>query len=817
MGSLMSGSAGVRVAPGTDPAAFPFRCELSLGPLITFWTQLSAYHEFGRGPIPGLVREKAREAPKLAEVIDDLSIIETHRAFVDLMMTALFPPAFWEQEYGAALFPFQLRAFYATPPFRRSLMNADGTLQGRANFLQEHSVEQTLAAARLRLAYELILERTYGIDFGGDVPIIFTTADPVGLDRHFRLQFDWRFVEVELVGPKPPLPDAVRQQLQSGLMNGDFLRELLPPERFVLRGFMIAKAVDVTDQEVLSSLKRDLIDKESIVSNAHFQGLQAKLRTFFRRPDLHLGLAAVEGDRVLVLNDASRHEEGCIFADSAHHTTSEFRGSLYERAVVQDRPIVIDDLLACPDRTPIEEELIRNGIRNFICAPLHYQDKVIGTLELVSARVGDLNATHLPKLQEVLPLFSMAVQRSVEELNSRVQTVINEQCTAIHPTVEWRFRRAVLNSFEQHRGTATVITELEPIVFEGVYPLYGLADIRGSSTQRGQAIQADLLTQLRLAKTVIQAAGQAQSLPALDELEYRIDKRTAQIERSLNSSDEIGIIAFLRAEVESLLDHLGTFGPGVRDRIAAYRSGLDARLGTVYNRRRLFEESVTRIAESISSYLDIEEQAAQGMFPHYFEKQKTDGVDYQMYVGAGLLEDGRVDPLCLKNLRLWQLMVTCGIAVRAHQLRERLPIPLESTHLILVQHAPLSIRFRFDEKRFDVDGAYDIRYEIVKKRIDKAVVQGTAERVTQPGKVAIIYSQPGEALEYRAYIEYLQSRGYLTGTVEHLELEELQGVQGLQALRVQVALDNPKLQERINLAELQVAPGPQRSGLAIPR
>ncbi len=454
VGSLTSGSAAVRAATGTDPAAFPFRCELSLAPLITFWTQLSAYHESGRGPTPGVVREKAREAPELAEVIDDLSVIEKHHAFVDLMMTALFPPAFWQQEYGAALFPFQLRAFYATPPFRRSLMNADGTLQGRANFLQEHSVEQTLAAARLLLAYELILERTYGIDLGGDVPVIFTTADPAtGLDRHFRLQFDWRFVEVELVGPKPPLPEAVRQRLQTGLIDADLLRELLPPERFVLRGFMIVKAVDVTDQEVLSSLKRDLIDKDSIVSNSHFQGLQAKLRTFFRRPDLRLGLAAVEGDRVLVLNDASRHEQACIFADSAHHTTSEFTGSLYERAVIQDRPLIIDDLLACPDRTPIEEELIRNGIRNFICAPLHYQDKVIGTLELVSARVGDLNATHLPKLQEVLPLFSMAVQRSVEELNSRIQTVINEQCTAIHPTVEWRFRRAVLNSFERQRGS----------------------------------------------------------------------------------------------------------------------------------------------------------------------------------------------------------------------------------------------------------------------------------------------------------------------------------------------------------------------------
>jgi len=788
-----------------DPAAFPFRCELSLAPLITFWTQLSAYHEFGRGPIPGIVREKAREAPELAGLIEDVSVVEKHRAFVDLMMTAMFPPAFWEQEYGAALFPFQLRAFYATPPFRRALMSADGSLQGRASFLQAQSVG-TLAAARLLLAYELILERVYGIDLGADVPVIFTAVDPATrLDQHFRLQFDWRFVQVALSGPKPPLTDATRQRLQTGVVDGDYLRELLPPERFVLRGFMIVKAVDVTDQEVLSSLKRDLIDKDSIVSHSHFQGLQAKLRTFFRRPDLRLGLAAVEGDRVLILNDASSHEQACIFGDSAHHTTAEFAGSVYERAVRQNSPLIIDDLMTYPDRTRVEEELIQSGVRNFICAPLHYQEKVIGTLELVSPRAGDLNATHLPRLQEVLPLFSMAVQRSVEELNSRIQTVINEQCTAIHPTVEWRFRRAVLNGFERQRRTATTVTELERIVFEGVYPLYGLADIRGSSTQRGQAIQADLLTQLSLARAVVQAASKVRSLPALDELAYRIDSRAAQIERSLSSSDEVGIIAFLQIEVERLLDHLSTFGPDVRERVTAYRSGLDARLGSVYHRRRLFEESVTRIAESISSYLDLEEQAAQGMFPHYFEKQKTDGVDYQMYVGSALLEDGRFDPLCLRNLRLWQLMLTCGIAVRAHRLRDRLPIPLETTHLILVQHAPLSIRFRFDEKRFDVDGAYDIRYEIVKKRIDKAVVQGTSERVTQPGKVAIIYNQPAEALEYRGYIEYLQSLGYLTGPVEALELGELQGVQGLRALRVQVALDNRKLLERIRMADFEIS------------
>src|SRR5262249_9246454 len=318
-------------------------------------------------------------------------------------------------------------------------------------------------------------------EVGNAIPVIFTPAESAtGLDQHFRLQFDWRFVEVGPVGSPLPLPDPVRQQLQAGFLDVELLLTVLPPERFILRGFMIVKAVDVTDQEVLSSLKRDLIDKDSIVSSARFQGLQAKLRTFFRRPELGLGLAAVEGDRVLVLNDASRHEQACIFADSAHHTTAEFAGSLYARAFVQGRPIVVEDLQTYPERTPVEDELIRNGIRNVVCAPLHYQDKVIGTLELVSPRGGDLNATHLPKLEEVLQVVSMAVQRRLEELNSRAQTVINEQCTGIRPTVEWRFRRAVLNGFERHRDGATGGMQLEPIVFEGVYPLYGRADIRGS-------------------------------------------------------------------------------------------------------------------------------------------------------------------------------------------------------------------------------------------------------------------------------------------------------------------------------------------------
>jgi len=227
----------------------------------------------------------------------------------------------------------------------------------------------------------------------------------------------------------------------------------------------------------------------------------------------------------------------------------------------------------------------------------------------------------------------------------------------------------------------------------------------------------------------------------------------------------------------------------------------------VYRRRKAFEESLTLLTDTVAGYLDLEEQAAQAMFPHYFERQKTDGVDYTMYVGASLLEDGRFEPLYLRNLRLWQLMVACGAALRSEQLKSRLAVPLEATNLVLLQNASLAIRFRFDEKRFDVDGAYNARYEIIKKRIDKAVIRGTTERLTQPGKIAIVYSQPSEATECRGYIEYLRRLGYLTPEVEDLELEELQGAHGLQALRVSVDLSRALAEAPSTAARLAAAGG----------
>jgi len=141
-------------------------------------------------------------------------------------------------------------------------------------------------------------------------------------------------------------------------------------------------------------------------------------------------------------------------------------------------------------------------------------------------------------------------------------------------------------------------------------------------------------------------------------------------------------------------------------------------------------------------------------------------------------------------------MVACGMAWHCKSFNENLKVPLEATHLILVNDSPLSIRFRFDEKRFDVDGAYDIAHEIVRSRVDKAMIKGTNERLTQPDRIAVVYSRPDEAEEMHQHIKFMQRQGLLSDDLEWLELDDLQGVQGLKALRISVNLGSPTLAER---------------------
>jgi hypothetical protein len=137
-------------------------------------------------------------------------------------------------------------------------------------------------------------------------------------------------------------------------------------------------------------------------------------------------------------------------------------------------------------------------------------------------------------------------------------------------------------------------------------------------------------------------------------------------------------------------------------------------------------------------------------------------------------------------MKMWQLTTLAKASRLTHDLSRQVSHPLKTTQLILAHNTPISISFRTDERKFEVDGAANVRYEILKKRIDKVRIKDTNERLTQPGKIAIVYSQPKEADEFSEHIEFLQNQKLLKPGIEQHDLEELQGVIGLKALRVDV-------------------------------
>lgn len=770
---------------------YPFHCVFSLRPLIDFWRRdVAAKPEYGGCLSEGL-EARLQRAPELFEPIEDLSLLDKHQDLLKSLMSLVFPPAFWNTDLVGAFVPFILRPVYTSPSFKRLLLSEDDCfkstpIMGKEGFFM----------GRVLMAYFLILDRCYGIHRDIDYPIIHLVPDPdTGLERYVRIKPNMRFIEVYPRGKLKELTKEERSKILENIMNLAVLEEILPPENFEFRGFGSLYVLDVTQSEIISALERSLIDQESIFSKSGFQLLQQKLRILFRSPGLVAGLAAIKDDQVMLLNVGCDLSDSSLFSGSLHLPLSEFEGSFYERAFKENRILVIRDLKEETLRNRAEEAVFQGGARSMIIAPLTYQGNMIGTLDIASPNPGEFGPEDMMLMSQIMPLFALAVKRALDETDHQIESVIKQKCTAVHPAVEWRFHKAAFHHLDRIRMGQ--VSDLEPIVFRDVYPLYAISDIRGSSDARNWAVQKDLEDQLRLALEVIHLAKDARPMPILEELSHRLGRQLERLRAGLNSGDEAAIIKMLKTDVEPLFAPFQDFSPQVRQAIEGYQAALDGRLGTIYHKRREFEESVSLLNKRISLYLDREQDEAQSVFPHYFEKHQTDGVDYLIYVGASLSEKGVFNELYLENLRLWQLMVSCGIAWHTEQLKTELKVPLEMAHLILINHTPLSIRFRFDEKRFDVDGAYDVRQEIIKSRIDKAMVKGRAERLTQPGKIAVIYTQPQEGREIRRYIDFLRSQDLLKGETEALEVQELPGVQGLKAFRVEIDLSSPVIAERV--------------------
>lgn len=759
----------------------PFISKLSFEPLIRLIKEKAESPENKAvATLAKTILKELNKYPQFLGPIDDPQVLKEHRDILGLLMMMIIPAAISPSQMMKVSAPFEMSPVYCTADLK-GVMETDN-----AKYVINQSKE-IIYCAMVVNACSLVLNKYYDQNLEVETPVGISIQWPGDkLERYYKVEMNPCFVDIKKTKPLKPLQQDQINQLLSNIYDIDLWLKHIPPENFEFQGFIIGTLLDITKEHALSQLKYALLEKDAVVERENVDQLQHLLRTYFNLPELQLGITAID----YPLEDAVPHKYKIRFDFLSQEVKQllapENRNSIYEKACRYKEVLLIEDLKAVSHKTPIEEKLLEKGIRSIIVAPLfNKNERVIGLLEIGAPKPFQLHSFVELKFKEVTGLFSMAVERSRDEIDNRIEAVIREQFTAVHPSVEWKFIESsyrLLEKREKNPQNAVI----DPIIFNDVYPLYAQADIVSSSVKRNQAIQADLIDNLEQADKVLSEALKLGEYPLLSKIQMQVRKNIRDIEKDFNSNDESRIVEWLQAEVHALFNDLRVKFPNLAATITGYYSHLDEDFGIVYRKRKDYEDSVAMINNTISNYLEDQQIKAQRILPHYFEKYKTDGVEYDLYVGQSLLNRDSFNLMHLQNLRLWQLKDMCEITRIVNGMQERLPVSLTTAQLIFAYTSPLSIRFVMDEKKFDVDGAYNVRYEILKKRIDKALIDGTSERITQAGKIAIVYLQEKDRQEYLEYAEYLQHEGYITDEIEDYKLGKLQGVQGLRALRLTV-------------------------------
>ncbi|QRR03901.1 GAF domain-containing protein [Dyadobacter sandarakinus] len=748
-----------------------------------------------------LVLDKLRADPRFTQNIP-LSEIGNYREQLSLVYGMLMPPVTNEEEIFWALgAPVSPIVFYGTSGFYH-LITEKGGHELRCDLIDDKGFSFKQKAEML---YSFILERLYQFPaFHNNNLIITLKDDRTRLQKYYRLNIDTRFCEVY---PKDELPRIDIDQIRNELMeHGDVTRlaELLPHTLFRFEGFSILTLTDVTAEHAVENIKSAMLERGSYDNGQSYFGHVAEsLRMLVGNPEVNFGLIPLLKVNNKVAFDKSFIPFSRMMKAAERDDIAE---QMYKGMAEAYFHTPKTFFLRTADRQGAEvsqavEMLRRDGLQSYALLPLFFEKKIVGVLEAFSETSDVVDEKVAARLDIALPLVAQMMNSYIEEFNTEIENVVRDRFTSLQPAVQWKFRETAWHYLAARKKGKSQAAVIEPVFFRDVYPLYGAIDIRNSTIERNQALRSDLECQFIMLIDTLTVLKQKLGFNLTDELIFKCRRWLAGIMDPNAGLDELRIVEFLENEAHPFLHHFRENAmvevessyaieePGAAELIDRYFAAIDEETGAANTHRRDLESSMQKINASVSTYLDLFKTEIQQSYPCYFEKFRTDGIEYDIYIGQSIEPGRKFSELYLKNIRLWQLTSMAAITRITHALISQMEKPLQTTQLIFIHSNSIDISFRDDERRFDVEGSYNIRYQVIKKRIDKVHIKDTGERLVQPGKIAMVYSNNKSADEYAGYIRFLQEKNTLLNDLEYLDLEELQGVSGLKALRVGVNLE----------------------------
>ncbi len=717
--------------------------------------------------------------PELRDGITELAQIERNTDLISRLLADLFPDALQDNEIKAVSIPYLGLTFNYTRRFNNILNEAGASFDLGIRDFDEHQFYIRSSC--------IILNRYYGTNLEFGKPLFYDIPTAKGVINHYRILYNADFLEVIPTDNAIELTQEDINLLMDNYDNLALWKEKFPPGSWIVKGFGILNLYDATVENAVSILKSNLLgpsDTENIQTS-----FGPIFRSIFKIAELHVGFTTFDkdNDKFISTTFSDKVKSYLLENDNECNCDNILLSDSYKNLVKDHKYFAVSNLETFDAQYPenkLAKRFLSQNISSFILAPVVKDGSLLGILELVSKKPGNLNSVNAEKLDIVMPFIIDTISREFANQQNSIRAVIQKNYTTLHASVYWKFRQEAVRYLQcKDLGYTYDVNE---IVFNDVYPLYGQVDIKNSSITRNLGVQNDLSEQLQQLIELLKQLQQGSYIIIAEEIVKDLKVFVDTLKIDIKADTEQSIQHYLEENIHPLLTEAGKKNEAVAKNITAYFKQIDKVEGAFFHNRRNYESTLKTINEKVVNILDDRQAEIQQYFPHYYERFKTDGVEHNMYIGTSISPNQNFIYGDLQRLRLWQLLVTAEMEIEQYMLKESLPVKLGVTSLVLVFSVPIAIRFRMDEKHFDIDGAYNIRYEVIKKRLDKAFIKGTTERITQEGKITIIYSKTEEEAEYKDYLQILQSEGLVSSNIDFFDVEDLQGVSGLKAMRVAV-------------------------------
>ena len=761
----------------------PFRTIISFHKLIESFEKIALSEVDYRSNYAKAILKEIQLLPQLRTGIEDYNIIHKNEGLIKNLLADLFPTALTHNEIKAVTIPFQSLTFNYTKRFSKILSNAGSEFDMEIRDFDDHQFYINNCC--------LILSSYYKQNVDFNKPFFYDIPDEKGVIRHYRILYNADFIEIIPTENSIPLTQDDIDLLIDNYTDIELWKSKFPIGSWILKGFGIVSLFDATTENAISNLKSNLLKPDDTVTPTEI--IESIFISLFKIPGLKFGFIIYNAEEEKfnrpIKFDAQMHSF-LLLNDQEVNCQNALFGCSFENLLEKKEPFVISNVEKFSQERGnqgLGKHLLSQNIGSCIFAPIIKNDHFLGILEIISQNPRELNTINATKLELILPYLTDTIDRYNTDMQHQVEAIIQREYTTIHPSVYWKFKKEAQNYFQNVNHSKDYI--FKEIVFKDVFPLYGQIDIKGSSEHRNDTVKNDLKNQLKALLEILENHNSDANLMLLEQRKFELESLLRELDFPLKADTEQHIQHYIEEEIHPILKNTRDTAKSEKlEKI--YFESLDEKSGLFYHERKKFDNAMSIINKRLASVLDKKQIEAQQIYPHYYERFKTDGVEHNLYIGASITPSRSFDMMYLHNLRLWQLQTLCEMELEHHQLKASLPYELDVTSLILVFSAPLSIRFRMDEKRFDVDGTYNARYEVVKKRIDKSNIKGTNDRITEKEKITIVYSQNSEEAEYLKYIKYLQHKKILEPAIEQFEVEDLQGVSGLRAIRVKVINNN---------------------------